>query len=69
MFLADGSLPTDRLSRYCIVDETWAESCCFGCVSAEEVLEKMIVNDGQAHRGFRKNIFNPVLTVVGIATG
>ena len=29
----------------------------------------MLVNDGQAHRGFRKNIFNPVLKVVGIACG
>jgi len=29
----------------------------------------MLVNDGQAHRGFRKNIFNEVLTVVGIACG
>ena len=28
-----------------------------------------MVNDGQAHRGFRKNIFNKVLTVVGIACG
>ena len=29
----------------------------------------MLVNDGQAHRGFRKNIFNRVLTIVGIASG
>ena len=29
----------------------------------------MLVNDGQAHRGFRKNIFNRVLGVVGIACG
>lgn len=32
-------------------------------------MEQMLVNDGQAHRGFRKNIFNPVLKVVGIACG
>lgn len=29
----------------------------------------MLVNDGQAHRGFRKNIFNSVLKIVGIASG
>ena len=29
----------------------------------------MLVNDGQAHRGIRKNIFNAVLKVVGIACG
>ena len=57
------------MSRYCIINETWAESSCFGSVTAEEVLEQMLVNDGQAHRGFRKNIFNPLLTVVGIASG
>ena len=68
-FVVDGSLPTDRMSRYCIINETWAESSCFGSVTAEEVLEQMLVNDGQAHRGFRKNIFNPLLTVVGIASG
>lgn len=67
--ILDGSLPTDRMSRYCIINETWAESSCFGSVSADEVLEQMMVNDGQVHRGFRKNIFNPVLTVIGIATG
>ena len=42
----DGSLPTDRMSRYCIINETWAESSCFGSVTAEEVLEQMLVNDG-----------------------
>jgi len=29
----------------------------------------MLVNDGQKHRGFRKNIFNPVLKIVGVACG
>ena len=57
------------MSRYCIINETWAESSCFGSVTADEVLEQMLVNDGQAHRGFRKNIFNPELAIVGIACG
>ena len=30
-------------------------------------MEQMLVNDGQAHRGFRKNIFNDTLTIVGIS--
>ena len=68
-FNLDGSLPTDRMARYCIINETWAESSCFGSICAEEVMEQMLVNDGQAHRGFRKNIFNRVLGVVGIACG
>lgn len=42
----DGSLPTDRIARYCGINETWAESSCFGSISAMEVMEQMIVNDG-----------------------
>ena len=57
------------MARYCIINETWAESSCFGSITPEEVLEQMMVNDGQAHRGFRKNIFNPTLQIVGIACG
>lgn len=26
---SDGSLPTDRLARYCNIDESWAENMCF----------------------------------------
>ena len=29
----------------------------------------MLVNDGQKHRGFRKNIFNDGLFLVGISAG
>jgi len=36
---ADGSLPTDRMARYCMINETWAESSCFGSVTAAEVME------------------------------
>ena len=46
LLCTDGSLPTDRMARYCIINETWAESSCFGSVTAEEVLEQMLVNDG-----------------------
>lgn len=42
----DGSLPTDRMARYCNIDEIWAESSCYGSVTAAEVMEQMIVNDG-----------------------
>lgn len=66
---SDGSLPPDRMARYCVINETWAESSCFGSVTPEEVLEQMIVNDGQTHRGFRKNIFNKLLKIVGVACG
>ena len=65
----DGSLPVDRMARYCNINETWAESSCFGSTTAQEVIEQMLVNDGQTHRGFRKAMFNPLLHIVGIASG
>lgn len=65
----DGSLPTDRLSRYCNIDESWAESLCFGLATAHEVMERLIVDDGQAARGHRKNMFNDELHYCGVFAG
>lgn len=42
----DGSLPTDRLGRYCTIDESWAESLCYGHATASEIFERLIVDDG-----------------------
>ena len=42
----DGSLPTDRLARYCNIDESWAENMCFQCLTPQEVMERLIVSDG-----------------------
>ena len=54
----DGSMPTDRISRYGVIDETWAESNIFGAVDAREVVERLIVCDNQPTRGYRKTLFN-----------
>jgi hypothetical protein len=62
-------LPADRISRYCNIDGTWAESLCFGLVSVNEVIEKLVIDDGQAKRGNRKNVFNPELKHLGIFSG
>lgn len=43
---SEGSMPQDRIARYCSIDEAWAESLCFGAITAEEVMERMIVDDG-----------------------
>lgn len=65
----DGSTPTERIDRYGTIDEAWAESNIFGAVSAQEVVERLIVCDGQPTRGFRKSLFNEDLKLCGIATG
>jgi len=55
---SDGSLPPDRIGRYANIDETWAESNIFGGLNSKEVIERLIVCDGQPTRGFRKSLFN-----------
>lgn len=41
----------------------------FQALTAKEVIERLIVDDGQAARGQRKNMFNPDLKNCGIAAG
>jgi hypothetical protein len=52
------SLPTDRISKYGQIDETWAESNIFGGLDAKEVIERLLVCDGKQTRGFRQSFFN-----------
>jgi hypothetical protein len=66
---SDGSLPTDRISKYGAIDETWGESNIFGGLDSKEVIERLLVCDGQPTRGFRKSLFNDQLGFCGIATG
>ena len=65
---SDGSLPPDRIARYCNINEAWAETTIFCAVTPLEVLYQAIVNDGQpGKRGFRKTLFSPNLRYCGIA--
>lgn len=66
---SNGSLPTDRISKYGNIDETWAESNVFGGLDPKEVVERLLVCDGQPTRGFRKSLFNDQLHHCGISTG
>lgn len=66
---SDGSLPTDRISKYGTIDESWGESNIYGGLDSKEVIERLLVCDGQPTRGFRTNMFNDQLLYCGIATG
>lgn len=55
---SDGTMPPDRINCFGTIDETWAESNIFGGLDALEVVERLVVSDGQPKRGFRKNLFN-----------
>ena len=52
-----------------MIDNAWAESLCFQAVTALEVMERLIVDDGQSARGHRKSIFNKELINCGVACG
>jgi hypothetical protein len=43
---SNGSVPTQRISKYGNIDEVWAESNIFGALNAKEVVERLIVCDG-----------------------
>ena len=43
---SDGSLPTDRINKFGVIDEAWGDSNIFGALDAKEVIEKLVVCDG-----------------------
>jgi len=64
----NGSQPCDRIQKYGQIDEAWAESSLYGVLNSKEVIERLIVCDGQPRRGFRHSVFSDDLKLCGIAT-
>jgi uncharacterized protein YkwD len=64
-----GGDPGNRISRYGVVNEAWAENITYGRRTAREIVLALIVDDGVRGRGHRKNIFNPTYDVAGAAYG
>jgi uncharacterized protein YkwD len=64
---SDRSNPNERAGRYGkgIVNE----NLCYNRTSAREIVVRMLVDDGTADRGYRKNILNPAHKLVGIGFG
>mmetsp|Transcript_33648 Transcript_33648/g.51915 ORF Transcript_33648/g.51915 Transcript_33648/m.51915 type:complete len:177 (-) Transcript_33648:1143-1673(-) len=65
---SDGSAPTDRIQKYGLIDEAWAESSLYGVLNTKEVIERLIVCDGQPKRGFRQSMFSDELKMCGVGT-
>ncbi len=66
---ADGSLPNERISKYCSFGGSWGESIAFGGTKPKQIVEYLIVSDGIPSRGNRKNIFTTDLSCIGVAVG
>jgi uncharacterized protein YkwD len=64
---SDGSLPGGRISRYGIWSESVGEDIIYHSRRAREDVVSLIIDDGVANRGHRKNIFKANFRVIGIA--
>jgi uncharacterized protein YkwD len=64
---SDGSLPEDRVSRYGTWSESVGENIIYHSSRPREDVISLIIDDGVANRGHRKNIFKPTFHVIGIA--
>lgn len=65
----DGSLPNERIEKYCSFGTTWGESITFNGVKPKQIVEYLLVCDGIPNRGNRKNIFSSELKSIGVAVG
>lgn len=63
----DKSNPNDRAARY--GTGVVSENICYGRSTAREVVIRLLIDDGTADRGYRKNILNPAFKLVGTAFG
>lgn len=64
-----GSDPGNRINRYGVVSQGWAENIAYGHRTAREIVLAFIVDDGVRNRGHRKNIFSSTYNVAGAAYG
>ncbi len=64
---SNGSKPEDRLNLFGTWQETVGEYLVYESRSARNDVIGMLIDDGVATRGHRKNIFKPEFRVIGIA--
>ena len=66
---SDGSQVQDRANRYGKWSGKIGENVSYGHREAREVVVALVVDDGVASRGHRRNLFDAAFRVVGVACG
>jgi uncharacterized protein YkwD len=66
---SDGSMAPDRVNRYGRWHGRISENMSFGPATARDVVVALLVDDGVADRGHRRNILDPNVHVAGVACG
>ncbi len=64
---SDGSVPEQRFNRFGSWKDSVGENIVYRSRSARENVVSLIIDDGTANRGHRKNIFKTTFQVIGIA--
>jgi len=66
---SDGSTMSERMERYGQWNRAIAENISFSEKTGKDIIIQFIIDDGNASRGHRKNLFNPDYLLVGCACG
>ena len=66
---SDGSDSAARISRYGKVENVSGECISYGHNQARQIVLTLIIDDGVASRGHRRNIYNGAFRLAGIACG
>lgn len=65
---SDGTKTLNRIEKYGHINVCWADSLQFGALSTKELLERLIVCDGDPKRDHRNSLFCKNFTLCGVAT-
>jgi uncharacterized protein YkwD len=66
---SDGSSPFERMDRYGAWGGTAGENIAYGYETARDIVAALVIDQGVAGAGHRKNILNLAFTKAGIALG